>query len=272
MFKIPLFAISTALLVSSCAFCYATSPPAAGASPDPDALLKTMSTRLTSTKQYRFTVSNTVPEKVAAELHQQPKADVEVVVTRPDKLAARITNKGSTLREMIFDGRTFTVVDGVNHFYSQVPLRGSLDEAASQMAKVYGFRPPLAEFIISDSYRDIRSRFGTVSYLGEDTVRQSGRTVQCHRIGLPGKLADVELWLGTEDSLPRRLKATRKNSGGKDLLVDINFLTWDLNSQVSASAFRYQPAAGAEKIPMVSVAEANAPRTAKSNPKPAAKP
>ena len=55
-----LLAIATALLVSSCASRYTSSPPDAGASPNPDALLKSMSTRLASTKQYRFTAHRTI--------------------------------------------------------------------------------------------------------------------------------------------------------------------------------------------------------------------
>lgn len=246
--------ISLALLASPA---FAAEPERANTSPNPDTLLKTMSDRLASAKQYKFTVSKTIPTNVAKELGQQTKSNVEVVVARPDKLSAKITEKGATSREMIFDGRTFTVVDGVNHFYSPVPLRGSLDDAMTQLGKVYGFRPPLAEFMGSNPYRDLKSRVETISYLGKDTVRQGGQAVQCHRIGLRGKLADAELWLGMEDSLPRRLKATRVNSGGRDLLVDMNFLTWDLSPQVSASTFRYQPPANAQKIPTITVAEAN---------------
>ena len=258
MFKLPLLTLSTAILVSSSALLYAAPPPDADASPDPDALLKTMSTRLASAKQYKFTVSKTIPGNVAKELGQQTKSNVEVVVARPDKLSAKVIEKGATSREMVFDGRTFTVADEVNHFYSPVPLRGSLDDAMTQLGKVYGFRPPLAEFMVRDTYRALKSRVETISYLGKDTLRQGGQAVPCHRLGLQGKLADAELWLGMEDSLPRRLKATRSKSGGRDLLVDLKFLTWDLNPQVSASAFRYQPPANAQKIPTITVAEANA--------------
>ena len=255
MFKLPLLTISTVLLVPTCAFLYAAPPPATGASPDADTVLKAMSNRLASAKQYRFTVSRTMPTKVAQAMNQQTKANVEVAVARPDKLSARITHQGVAVREMFFDGRTFTVVDGVNRFHSQAPLRGSVDAAAGQLEKLFGFRPPLVEFVVSNPYREIKNRVEAVSYLGQDTVRQGGRAVKCHRIGLRGNLADAELWLGAEDSLPRRLKATRSNSGGKDLLADMNFVTWDFNPR--ATAFRFQAPANFEKIPMITLAEAN---------------
>lgn len=255
MFKLPLLTISAALLVPTCAFLYAASPPDAAAPPNADTLLKAMSTRLAAAKQYRFTVSRTMPKKVAQAMNQQTKAKIEIAVARPDKLSARITYNGVTEREMFFDGRTFTVVDGVNHFYSPASLRGSVDAAAGQLDKIFGFRPPLVEFAVSNPYREIKSRVEAVSYLGQDTVRQGGRVVQCHRIGLRGNLADAELWLGAEDSLPRRLKATRSNSGGKDLLMDMNFVTWDFNPQ--ASAFSYRPPANFDKIPMITLTEAN---------------
>lgn len=256
MLKLSLLTISTALLFSSCASHDTASSPAAGVSPDPAALLKAMSSRLASAKQYRFTVSRTIPKRLAEELNEPTKANIKVEVARPDKVSATISQKETTRREMIFDGRTFTVVDGINHFYSQAPLRGSVDDAMAQLGRVYGFRPPLAEFVVSNPYRDLKSRMETVSYLGEGTVRQGGQVISCHRIGLRGELADAELWLGAEDSLPRRLKATRSNAG--DPLVDLNFLTWDFDPQVSASDFRYQPPANAQKIPMVTVAQANA--------------
>lgn len=186
MKSLPLLAIGTALLVSSCATRYTSSPPDAGASPNPDALLKSMSTRLASAKQYRFTVSNTIPKEVAEALQQQPKNDVEVVVSRPSKLDAKIRQKGNVSREMIYDGNTFTVVDGINNFYSKAAHRGSLDTAVTQMTKVYGFRPPLAEFLLSDPYRDIKQHSNEITYLGKGTVRESGGVVQCHRIGIHG--------------------------------------------------------------------------------------
>lgn len=260
MKKLPLLAVGTALLISSCASRYTSSPPDAGARPNPDALLKSMSTRLVSAKQYQFTASNTIPEQVAEARHQQPKNDIEVVVSRPAKFNAKISHRGTVAREMIYDGNTFTVVDGINNFYSKAAHRGSLDSAVAQMTKIYGFQPPLAEFLLSDPYRDIKHRVTGITYLGEGTVRESGGVVQCHRIGMSGTQAEAELWLGVTDSLPRRLKATRTGSAGKDLLVDIDFLTWDLNPQVNASAFRHQPASGATEIPMVTLVEANQTR------------
>ncbi|MCX6877411.1 MAG: DUF2092 domain-containing protein [Verrucomicrobia bacterium] len=258
MFKLPLLAIATALLVSSCATRYATLPADSGPTPDPDVLLKAMSTRLASAKQYRFTAANTIPKEVAEAQHQQPKNDVAVVVARPDKLDVKISHQGAVAREMIYDGNTFTVVDGINNFYSKAAHQGTLDTAVAQMTKIYGFQPPLAEFLLSDPYRDIKHRVAAITYLGKGEVREGGKTVLCHRIGLAGRLADAELWLGTADNLPRRLKATRSNSAGRDLLVDVDFLSWDLNPQVSGSAFRHQAPAGAVEIPMITVAEASA--------------
>lgn len=258
MKKQTLLAIATALLVSSCASRYSTLPADSGPTPDPDALVKAMSTRLAAAKQYRFTAANTLPKEVAEAQHQQPKNEVEVLVARPNKLDAKISHGGTLAREMIYDGTTFTVVDGANNFYSKAAHRGTLDTAVAQMTKIYGFQPPLAEFVLSDPYRDLKHRVQSFAYLGKGEVHEAGGVVPCHRIALTGQLADAELWLGIADSLPRRLKATRSNSGGKDLLVDVDFLNWDLNPQLSASAFRHQAPAGAIEIPMITVAEANA--------------
>ena len=257
MIKRPLLALLTALLVSSCASRYSSSPPDAGASPDADALLKAMSTRLASSKHPRFTATRTMPKARAEKLNQPAKTNVDVVLARPNGLAVKINGSGIT-REMIFNGRTFTVVDGLNNFYSKAPLQGTLDKVPGHLAKVYGFLPPLAEFIVSDPYSHIKGHVESVSYLGKGTVNEGGKTVQCHRIGLHGSLSDAELWLAVTDSLPRRLKVSAAGSTPSDLIMDVDFLTWDLNAQVSDSTFRHQPASGAEEIPMVSLSEAAA--------------
>ena len=257
MFKLPLLAISTALLFSSCATRYAILPPDAGVSPDADALLKTMSTRLASTKQFRFTATRTMPKALAEKMNQPAEAEVGVVVARPNMLAVKVTGKGAP-REMIFDGRTFTVVDGLNNFYSKAPLPGTLDRVPGHLAQVYGFQPPLAEFIVSDPYTGIKERVESVSYLGKGSVNEGGKTVPCQRIGLQGGLADAELWLAVTDSLPRRLKLTTTKTAGSRVIMDVDFLTWDLQAQVSDSAFRYQPSAGSEETPMISLSEARA--------------
>jgi hypothetical protein len=257
MKQLILVTVGTALLVSSCAPRYTASQPDAGATPDPDALLKSMSTSLASAKDYRFTATRTISEEQAEKTRQPSKTNVNVAVARPDKLAVKVSGKAA-LRSMIFDGRTFTVVDEENNLYSKAPLKGTLNQIPASLEKIYGFQPPLAEFIVSDPYQDIKHRVSGVSYLGKGSVRESGKTVQCHRIGLHGTAADAELWLGADDSLPRRLKATAKNSGGRDLLMDVDFLTWDMNPPMSGSTFDFQPRSGAVEIPMISLAEAKA--------------
>lgn len=257
MIKLHLLTICTALFVSGCASRYSSLPPDAGVSPDADALLKTMSTRLASANHYRFTATRTMPQARAEKMNQPAKAGVEVMVARPDKLAVKITGKGAP-GEMIFDGRTFTVVDGLNNFYSKAPLQGTLDKVPGHLAQVYGFQPPLAEFIVSDVYRDIKGRVESVSYLGRGTVNEGGKTVQCQRIGLQGGLADAELWLAVADSLPRRLIVTAKSTAGSGMILDVDFLTWDLNAPAGDSAFRYQPPTGAAEIPMITLSEASA--------------
>ncbi|MGL4398449.1 MAG: DUF2092 domain-containing protein [Luteolibacter sp.] len=256
--KKPAFlAIATALLASSCASRFTTLPPDPGTPPSPDALLKSMSTSLASAKSYRLTASRTISNDTTKKLHQPTKTNLDVAVARPDKLAVKVSGR-SGLRSMTFDGKTFTVVDEENNLYSKTPLGGSLNQIPASLEKIYGFQPPLAEFIVSDPYQDIKHRVTGVSYLGRGSVRENGKAVPCHRISLHGTAADAELWLGVADSLPRRLKATAKNSEGGEPLMDVDFLTWDMNPTLSASTFQFQPRSGAEEIPMISLADAKA--------------
>jgi hypothetical protein len=255
MKKIAFTAIATALFLTSCASRYTSLPPDADASPNPDALLKSMSTSLANVKTYRLTATRTISDDLAKKSMQPTKANIDIALARPDKLAVKVSGR-SPLRSMIFDGRSFTVVDEENNLYSKAPLNGSLNLIPASLEKIYGFQPPLAEFIVSDPYQDIKHRVTRVSYLGKGSVREGGKAVQCHRIGLHGTATDAELWLGANDSLPRRLKATAKNSGGTDLLMDVDFLDWEMNPALSDSIFKFQPRNGTAEIPMISLTEA----------------
>lgn len=255
MKRLTFLALATALLSSSCAPRYALLPPDAGTPPNPDALLKSMSTTLASAKSYRLTASRIISDDIAKKLRQPAKTNLDIAVARPNKLAVNVSGR-TALRSMIFDGQTFTVVDEENNLYSKTPLRGTLNQIPASLEKIYGFQPPLAEFIVSDPYQDIKHRVTGVSYLGKGSVRENGKVVQCHRLGLHGTAADAELWLGANDSLPRRLKATAKNSGGRDLLMDVDFLTWEMNPALRDSTFHFQPRSNAAEIPMISLAEA----------------
>ena len=186
-------------------------------------------------------------------------ARIEVTVQRPDKVVARSTSPDD-VRYLYADGKTLSLVDAKKNLYATIPMAASLDELPSQLAKTYGFTPPLAEFLISDPYKDMSWRAEHITYAGTTNYHAGFpglNRVQCHRIVLSGKLADAELWIAVDDQLPRRMTATVKRETG-NVGITLAFSDWNLQASTKDQDFTFVPAKGAVPIHMMTVAEMEA--------------
>lgn len=223
-----------------------------------DAVLRAMSAKLAASKH--FTYEGTREIDPALHLHGVPEnARVRVAVSRPSRIAGRAVSREGA-RRVIADGRTLTVWDEKSGHYAQVPMRRSIDQLVDALDAVYGFTPPLAEFALSDVYRDLRKQARSISYLG--TAKLGGFLglggIECHRIALAGRNADAELWVATGDQLPRKLVATFRQPGRPQLRV--GFTSWNLAAPLTAADFAFKPPGGAQKIEMWTKARMNSAR------------
>jgi hypothetical protein len=177
-------------------------------------------------------------------------ARIEATVQRPNRLTAHSVGGGDA-RRFVFDGRTLTLHDEKKNLYATVPMRKSLDGLVDALDEDYGVTLPLAEFILSNPYKDLRHQAETVSYLGRATHRTGvfSAGVECHRLALAGKLADAELWVGVTDHLPYRLVATFKKHPDRPQLK-ADFSSWNLAANPSGKDFTFVPPKGATKIEM----------------------
>jgi hypothetical protein len=228
--------------------------------PNADQLLRQMSAKLAAARSFTFEAAREIDPALLEGRDVPEKARVAVSVQRPNKIAARATSKLGT-RRVVFDGRTFSLLDAKPNHYATVLMRTSIDGLVERLDEQYGFVPPLAEFALSDPYADLRRQAHTVTYLGRAKTSEGFLGlggVECHRIGLKGKAADAELWIAAGDLLPRKLIATFHRAGQPQ--VRIAFSSWNLAAPVSAADFTFTPPAGAQKIEMWTTAKMQAAR------------
>jgi hypothetical protein len=219
--------------------------------PSADAILRKMSSTLANANQFTFKGTREIGVPTAAGRNTQRKSDIVVTVRRPDRVAGTSTN-GDDVRGLYFDGRTLTMVDGKNNLYSTVSLPGSLDALPAQLSAKYGFLPPLAEFVMSSPYTDLKRRSKSITYVGRETA--GALAVATHHLKLAGKLADAELWIGVDDHLPRKMTTTAINGADKGTVLTIEFIDWNLDAHIADQAFTFVPPAGALQIPMIATA------------------
>ncbi|MCE9610319.1 MAG: DUF2092 domain-containing protein [Chthoniobacter sp.] len=229
----------------------AADKPAAAQPSKGDRILRQVSAKLGGAQKFSFQAHREMdaallPGRIVAE-----DACIGVSVQRPNKIAARsVSEKG--VRRFIADGRRFTMVDEKVNVYATLPMRTTIDGLVERLDAVFGFTPPLAEFILSDPYRlGFRREAHTVSYGGRGTwFAGFFRPIECDRLVLTGDEADAELWVAVSDGLPRKLVATFKHLDGKPQLK-VEFSKWNLAAPVTPADFAFTPPKGAHKIEMV---------------------
>ncbi len=242
-------------LLTTLALVAASLLPAAAADPSADQLLRQMSAKLAAAKSFTFEATREIDPGLLEGISVATKADVSAAVQRPNKLAATAKSSLGT-RRFIFDGSSLVLLDEKNNHYAKVPMRTSIDGLVDQIDAKYGFVPPLAEFALSDPYKDFKRQSQSFTYLGREKTKEGFLGlggVECHRIWLSGKEADAELWIGVNDQLPRKLTATFHREGKPQ--VCISFSKWNLGTPVSASEFAFNPPKGSQQIEMWTTAK-----------------
>ena len=246
-YKPAIAALSLVLAAAVTSTTFAAEPVAA----DADQVLKAMSAKLASAKQFSFQVDREIDAALLEGRNVPEKAKIEIRVSRPNRIAARAVSRDGS-RRIIGDGRTFTVFDEKKNHYAQVAMSGTIDGLVDQLEEKYGFVPPVADFVISDPYARIRQQASAITSLGREKI--SG--VECDRFLLKGKEADAELWIAVTDQLPRKLVATFHRAGKPQLRMA--FSNWNLAASIAASDFSFSPPAGAQKIEMWTKAQMQA--------------
>lgn len=218
--------------------------PLMAAEPDADLLLRGMSTKLAAAKSFSFEATREIDGALLEGQKIPEKARVTVAVQRPSQIAVR-AESDLGVRRFIADGTTASLSDEKLNHYTTLPMPTNLDGLVEQLEQKYGFMPPLAEFALSDPYKEFKSQAQSLTYLGLD--KTTGEA-ECHHIALKGKDADAELWIAVSDQLPRKLIATFHAKGQPQ--VRITFSKWNLEAPVSATEFTFTPPKDAQKIEM----------------------
>ena len=239
--------VASSLLLGLACGCGTGKPTAA--TNDPDQLLRQMSEKLAQATKLSFKVDRKLDAALVEGRNIPESAQIEISVSRPGKFLAKSVSQ-DTERQLVFDGQNLSVYDATMKLYATVPEPGTIDEVAAKINEKYGFTPPLAEFILSDSYGALIPRIKSQAYRGKEIV--SG--VECHHLSLGGEVADSELWIGVADLLPRKLVATFKDrEGGPQLQAD--FSDWNLAATLDDKFFAFVAPQDAESVEMVTEAQ-----------------
>ena len=167
----------------------------------------------------------------------------EVVLQRPDHLRVDIDLREGGKRRLLYDGKQIVLQDLEQNVYATAPRTGPVDETVEFVSDRLGIPVALSEFLSPDLPKLLGERLDSASYVGESTIDG----VRCDHVALRNEVAGMQLWIGQEDSLPRRITITYEQEDGRPQFR-ARLTEWDLSPRIKDSTFAFDPPKGAEKI------------------------
>jgi hypothetical protein len=167
----------------------------------------------------------------------------ELVLQRPDHLRVDIDVREGGKRRLLYDGKQIVLEDLAQKVYATDPRTGPVDDMAAFVANRLGIPVALSEFLSPDLPKLLSERIASASYVGESTIDG----VRCDHVALRNDIVGMQLWVGQDDSLPRRITITYEHEKGSPQFR-ARLSGWDLSPEITEATFAFDPPKDAERI------------------------
>ena len=234
-------------------------------------LLKAMSARLAAAKTLSFTAvaDFEFPSKLGPPLVYTTRYDV--ALSRPNKFRVLMPGDGPA-SEFYYDGKTmvaFAPAENLAAIAEAPPTIDAMLKSAYQSAAVFF---PFTDLVLADPYSALAD--GKLAfYIGPAGVVGGVKT---EMIAWANDDVFLQIWIGVDDRLPRRVRATYSGDPLR-LRHDLELSNWQVDGPIAAEAFASAKVAGAGRMafaaPAIKLPPGMKPVAMKkpSSPKPAAK-
>jgi hypothetical protein len=217
-------------------------------------ILKQMCDYLKNLQQ--FSVQAEITEDVLLTSGQRIQfgRNVEASVRRPDRLRAESVGDTDD-RQLVYDGKTITLLDKTKNFYTTIAAPPELDAALEHTTQAFNLRAPLADLIYTKAYENLTEGVISGFYVGLSKVQG----VPCHHLAFRQKDIDWQIWV--EDGptpVPRKFLITDKKAQG--LQFTAVFTKWNTSPQFEEGRFTFVVPEKAEKIDILPAAAPASPK------------
>jgi hypothetical protein len=173
-----------------------------------------------------------------------------VDLSRPDKIRA-MRHGGFSNVEMIFDGKTLTVLHKDANLYAQADVPGSLDHLVDELRDKFQKPVPGADLLVSNVYDQLMPNVTDTKDLGSGVI---GGT-ECDHFAFRTQDVDWQIWIAQGDRpYPCRYVITSKQvDQGPQYSVQVR--DWKAGSEVAADKFAFANATNAKKIDIVDLGD-----------------
>lgn len=208
------------------------------------AIVKAMADKLAAAKTMSFTAFTIFesPDRTGLPLAYTTLS--QVIVQRPNKL--KVISPGDGPRtEFYYDGKTVNAYEPAAKLVATVDAPDTIDamlRAAFQRAAIYF---PFTDLVVSDPMAAIAENLRVAFVVGKSTVVDG---VTTDIVVLVGKFAHVQLWIGSDDKLPRMARAIFLEDPAR-YRHTVMFSDWKIDPPLGADTFAFTAPAGTIRIP-----------------------
>lgn len=218
-------------------------PQAQAQGDDAEKILKTMSDYLAGQRTISATFNSDI-EVVTPELQKiQFDASGQLLLNRPDRLRVSRTG-GYADVELVFDGKTATILGKHLNAFAQIDSPGSTDQLIDRLRNDYGIEAPGADLLLSHSYDELMSDVLDAKHIGRGVVDG----VECKHLAFRGEETDWQIWIEVGPRpLPHKYVITSKTVTGAPQYT-LRISDWKTDAQNAADAFAFKAPANAKKV------------------------
>src|ERR1700712_825605 len=166
-----------------------------------------------------------------------------VELGRPDKL--RMTRHGGFANvEMVFDGKTMTLLGKDKNLYAQVPVAGTIDDLVDELRDKFQRPLPAADLLLVDVYGQLTHDVVDIKDLGSGVIAGT----ECDHLAFRTKDVDWQIWVAQgEKPYPCRYVITAKDvDQGPQYSIQIT--NWKTGTEVVAKDYVFDNGTAAKEV------------------------
>lgn len=206
-------------------------------------LLKAMSDYMTSQKAISFDFDATLEVITNDNQKLALASSGAITLNRPGKIRATRAGGHADI-EMLFDGKTLTLIGKNVNAYTQIDVPGTVDNLVDVLQNEYDRPLPAADLLLLNVYNALMAGVIDVKDLGSGVIGG----IECDYLAFRNKEVDWQIWIAQGSKpYPCKYVVTSKDVPHSPQ-YSIQVRNWKTGSAVAADDFSFKNSTGAQKV------------------------
>lgn len=219
------------------------SPIARAEEGDAASIFKAMTDYVASQKNISAAFDTDI-EVITPELQKiQFASSSQLSLSRPDKLRVSRTG-GYADVDLIFDGKTVTILGKDLNAFAQMDAPGSTDQLIDKLRSELSIDAPGADLLLSGAYDEMMKDVLDAKHIGRGVIGG----VECEHLAFRNTDTDWQIWIEVGPKpIPRKYVITSKAVTGAPQYTLV-MRDWQTDTQIASEAYTFKAPADAKKI------------------------